>query len=318
LEGVDFSWARPGGAALKAAGKRFVIRYAPYHFQDSRGNLWDDRGKGLTASEITDYRAHELAIVFNFESAGTRMKSGKTAGIEDARASQSAIDALHMPASLPVYFSVDWGATATDQTVIDAYLRGAASVLGAGRIGVYGSYSVLTRCKANGTARGFWQTYAWSYGKLASFAHLYQYNNGEYINGAVDLDRTLQANYGQWNPPTIPLPPDSSTEEPAPVATVIEFLPSPLVLTASTRSFAASEPFAELSAIGPGTVQVDGVVQIDQTAVPHGVFWRVITGTSGRRLVPATMPLASDCTAAIKAATDSLNARIQAARDALG
>ena len=26
-EGIDFSWARPGGPAINAAGKKFVMRY---------------------------------------------------------------------------------------------------------------------------------------------------------------------------------------------------------------------------------------------------------------------------------------------------
>jgi hypothetical protein len=98
-----------------------------------------------------------------------------------------------------VYFSADWDATSGEQAAIDAYLKGAASVLGAGRVGVYGSFDVINRCKRNGTARWFWQTYAWSGGRLSGAAHLYQYHNGQHINGAVDLTRALVPEFGQWH-----------------------------------------------------------------------------------------------------------------------
>ena len=48
---ADFSWARPGGANLKAKGYTGVMRY-----------LSHDTGKTLDASELADYRANGLAV----------------------------------------------------------------------------------------------------------------------------------------------------------------------------------------------------------------------------------------------------------------
>jgi hypothetical protein len=203
IEGVDFSFARPGAKALVAAGKHFVVRYLPYALGGAT-----DNGKGLTAAEIREYRAAGLDIVLNFEWYAARMARGHDAGLTDARASQAAFTKLGIPDTLPVYFSADWDASTGDQAAIDAYLKAAASVLGPSRVGVYGGFNVVNRCRANGTARWFWQTYAWSAGRLSGAAHLYQYKNGQNINGSVDLTRALVPEFGQWravnSPPKAP------------------------------------------------------------------------------------------------------------------
>ena len=195
IEGVDFSFARPGGAALAAAGKRFVMRYLEYSHASAASS-----GKFLTKPEILDYRGNGLAICALFESTSIRALDGHGAGVADATDARIALEGLGTP-PLPVYFAVDFDATPAQQPTIDAYLTGAGSVLGVARVGVYGSYGLVTRCRASGTATWFYQAYAWSSGKIASFAHVYQYLNGQNINGAVDLDRALKDNYGQWDAP---------------------------------------------------------------------------------------------------------------------
>ena len=62
-EGIDYSWARPGGATIKRAGKKFVVRYL---FEDGQG------GKGLDASELADLVANGLEIVLVYEAYCTR------------------------------------------------------------------------------------------------------------------------------------------------------------------------------------------------------------------------------------------------------
>lgn len=191
-EGVDYSWARPGGAALVAAGKSFACRYLAYGAPS---------GKFLTAAELADLHFHGVAIVANFESTANRALSGYTAGVSDASDAKTALEALGFPAAAPVYFAVDFNSSAGQQAAIDQYLKGAASVLGLPRIGVYGSFALMTRCRANRTASYFWQTYAWSLNHVASWAHIYQWQNGQSIAGAaVDFDRAMQGDYGQWSP----------------------------------------------------------------------------------------------------------------------
>jgi hypothetical protein len=99
---------------------------------------------------------------------------------------------------LPVYFATDWSVTAGQFAAVDQYLAGAASVIGAGRVGVYGGLAIIQHCQAARSAAWFWQTYAWSGGHVAAGIHLYQYSNGRTINGAsVDLCRSMQGNFGQ-------------------------------------------------------------------------------------------------------------------------
>lgn len=197
VEGVDFSWARPGGAALARAGKRFVVRYVPYMLGDG---TWTR--KGLSAAEIKDYRARGLAIALVFESTAARPRGGYSAGVADAKTSQAGLSRLAktgIPQDLPVYFAVDFNTTSADWPALDAYLRGAAAVLGAPRIGVYAEKSYIDHARSKKLARYLWQTYAWSGGRDAAGIHIKQYLNGQIINGgAVDLCRAFQDDFGQW------------------------------------------------------------------------------------------------------------------------
>jgi hypothetical protein len=199
-QGVDFSWARPGGAAIRAAGFEFVVRYCPYP---------GDQGKGLTREEIADYRANGLAIAMVFESTAGRAAStnGYANGAEDAQQCEESVAALRFPSHLPIYFAVDFDAQPSQLPAIDDYLQGAASVLGLGRVGVYGSYRVVAHCHAAGTAAWFWQALAWSGGRLFPERHIYQSLNGQEINGgAVDYNEAADE-FGQWKAEEDPMEP---------------------------------------------------------------------------------------------------------------
>src|SRR5215208_4820788 len=187
IEGVDYSTTPPGSAALRAAGKKFVVRYLAH---DSRG---------ITPAELRELTAGGIDVAVVYESTENRASEGRDAGRADAARSQTTLTEAGLPKGMPIYFAVDFDASEDDQAAIDEYLRGAAEVIGANRIGVYGGYFVCKRCRDNGTARWLWQTYAWSGGNVLDGIHLYQYNNfGQNINGTdVDLTRALQENYGQ-------------------------------------------------------------------------------------------------------------------------
>ena len=189
-EGVDYSFARPGGAALRASGKSFAVRYVPYQ---------GDQGKGLKADELADLQANGIAVGLVFESTAGRMLDGYGAGVTDATVSLASAALLGFPKDRPIYFACDTDTTADQLASVRNYLDGAASVLGRARIGVYGEYDVIDHCLGTGAATWFWQTYAWSGGRLHPMAHLYQYQNDQAINGAaVDFDRALVADFGQW------------------------------------------------------------------------------------------------------------------------
>lgn len=191
MKGLDYS-TRANPAAVKAAGYGFCVRYASVPIPG---------GKGITVAEAQAIHAAGLGLVLVYEWYAARAKEGKVAGRADAKVALAVAQSLNFPADRPIYFAVDYNAPVWDQPAIDAYLNGAAEVLGAERIGVYGSYSVVERCAANHTAQWFWQTYAWSAGKVAPHAHFRQYRNGVTVAGAsVDLNETYKPDFGAWFP----------------------------------------------------------------------------------------------------------------------
>jgi hypothetical protein len=195
IRGLDFAAARPGAAAVRDAGYRFVVRY----LSSGGRNL---PGKQLLPEEAEDYRAHCVEIVSNFESYADRMKEGHPAGVEDARAALDHVLRCGGRADRPIYFSADWDATEWEQAAIDDYLRGAAEIIGAEWVGIYGGYWPVKRALDNGTARWAWQAQAWSGGNVDPRIHLLQRNNDGYASvGGVecDINEAHAADYGQWS-----------------------------------------------------------------------------------------------------------------------
>jgi hypothetical protein len=194
VEGFDFSWGRPGGAAIAAAGRHFACRYL---LDDGQG------GKGLDASEVRDYQSHGVSVVLCYEVSAGGWRGGQAQGVKDGQAARAQMTALGVPADRPCYFAVDQNTLPSDFATVDAYLRGCAQGMGdPADVGVYGEADLVDHCIAAGTARWAWQTYAWSAGRVSTRAHLYQYSNGHTVNGAaVDYDRGLRADFGQWPKP---------------------------------------------------------------------------------------------------------------------
>lgn len=202
--GVDYAWGRPGPAALKRAGAHFACRYLSH----------DGSGKNLDHAEAKGLSDAGIWIVPVWESTAKRALDGHAAGAQDARDAEAQAKACGMPAGRPIYFAADWDATAGDQGAINDYLRGAASVLGAHRVGLYGGYGPISRSFNAGTIAWGWQTYAWSGGQWDSRAQLQQYSNDHLINGVgTDYNRAVKADYGQWRIDTTP---PTTTEEDMP------------------------------------------------------------------------------------------------------
>lgn len=206
MTGVDYSWARPGGAALQQSGYGFAARY-----------LSHDTGKNISAGEANDLRTHDVDIVLVWESTASRALSGHDAGVQDAKDAAAQCELVGAPGAMPIYFAVDFDATPGQQANIDDYLRGAASVIGIDRVGVYGGFYIVQRCHDNGTAKWFWQTLAWSGGQQFSGNHIYQDGRTDF-NGGCDIDEAKQDNYGQWSKAGggQPVPAPSPAPTPAP------------------------------------------------------------------------------------------------------
>ena len=187
--GVDCSWGRPGGSAIAAAGDTFVMRYL---YPDGQG------GKGLDLSEVQDYRANNLLIGVVYESSGGRMLSGFAAGVADANTSVSQLSALGMSGTV-VYFATDFDATTDQYLALAHYLDGAASVLGKNKTGLYAGFGPVDALCGGAHADYGWQTYAWSRGLVSANANVYQFLNGQTLNGSgVDFNRNLKDDFGAF------------------------------------------------------------------------------------------------------------------------
>lgn len=188
VEGVDYSFAQPSPAGLAAAGKKFAMVYV------GPGSA----GKHLTPAHRDALFAAGLSIVLLVEGAEGDMLTGYATGRAHAQSAEAGRLALGAPA-LPLYFAADKDMTSANLPAINAYLQGAASVIGVGRVGTYGEYDVMRWTRDAGTARWSFQTYGWSSGKWYAGNHVEQYRNGQSLaGGTVDLCRAKTDQYGQW------------------------------------------------------------------------------------------------------------------------
>jgi peptidoglycan hydrolase-like protein with peptidoglycan-binding domain len=187
--GVDYSWARPGGAMLQERGVNVAGRY-----------LWAHEGnKGIGRVEYDDLVAHNISPYFFYETwAEDSMALGYDKGVEHAEEAQKFLNNLGLP-NHPVHFNVDHQARDDQIPAILEGMRGAASVIGKARTGIYGQYTVVKAALDAGYVYTC-QTYAWSGGKWDDRATLRQWSNGQW-GGSVDFNWAMKEDFGQ-NPVT--------------------------------------------------------------------------------------------------------------------
>ena len=182
-------------SSLKSQDFKFVARYLSY----------DTTGKNLSASEAKEIQNAGLDIVLNWEWGATDSLDGFSKGVEEAKTAEAQAKAVGAPSDAPIYFSIDFDATPGDQTAINDYFDGVASVIGRARTGAYGGYYPIKRLFDAGKIKWGWQTYAWSGGQWDSRAQMRQVENG-IDGGGVDKDEAVASDYGQWGP-SAPKPP---------------------------------------------------------------------------------------------------------------
>ena len=139
-------------AELKASGRDFIGRYLPVE-----GAMW----RRVTTPELDAATATGLDYFFWFENSATlRALDGFDAGAADAQEALSALASLDLPATTPVYYTVDMNLG--DGSRIDAYFQGIKSVVPVSQVGVYGNYTAVDWVYQHGLATYFCQTNAWS------------------------------------------------------------------------------------------------------------------------------------------------------------
>lgn len=224
-QGLDYAGGHITGADLATNGISFVCRYLssggaslPY--------------KQLTADEFADLTANGIAVVFNWETTSDFMLNGHDQGVSDAQQALTYIQSLPgVPSGYQpvVYFSADFDEAPDQDPAVQAYLQGAASVLGGvDHIGIYGAYYVCTRAQAAMGVKYIWQTEAWSGGNITSAVNIMQRNSLGYktISGVqCDINEQHTDDIGAFtggqpvtpppitsNPPAIPKPADEATQ----------------------------------------------------------------------------------------------------------
>ena len=209
---VDYASGPPSAAAIKAAGHIGAVRYLSPPRPGTESWM---TGKPVHRAELDDFDANglKMAMVWQFgKDDDADVKRGYDGGVEDAKAAQAQLDAIQASGH-PVIFAVDYNIQLHEWNSYGVeYFRGAASVLGKQRVGVYG-HSRL--CHWAGPeddvvaqvapGRWFcWVTKAWSNGHTGSdYAVLYQRvvdtadNPGPVIDGVtVDVNDVLFPEWG--------------------------------------------------------------------------------------------------------------------------
>lgn len=178
-------------SALKKTGITHVARYL--------GTSW----KGLTVDEVKAISDSGIHLVSVFETNPIQSAYFSQAqGKQDARnASQYAKD-LGQTNGSAIYFAVDYDAQGKDLGAILDYFSGVNQGIDpAFKVGAYGSYAVLQYIMQQSKVDYFFQTYAWSYGQVCDFAHLYQFQNGVNVAGVnADKDQ-VNKEPGAWSLP---------------------------------------------------------------------------------------------------------------------
>ena len=191
---LDYSSGFPGAAAIGLAGYVGAVRYI-----GAPGNP-----KCTTVEELEDFEAHGLGMALVFERAQRDWADGYAAGQLAAAVARNHADGVGFPPDRPIYFAIDTDivSAADFSTVID-YVRGACSVMGAERTGVYGEYDVCRRVASSGYARYYWQCRAWSGTPPQRYAgQLYQSGRQVTVAGVVcDENDVLSDDWGQHPAP---------------------------------------------------------------------------------------------------------------------
>lgn len=196
LQVLDYSSARLSAVDILAAGYPGAVRYLR-----RRLPWW---GTPLTAAEVLDFREHavDLAMLYQADSRG-RILEGFAAGADDARWALAEAEAARVYVPRCIYFVADRDLVSRAEiaAVLDT-LDGAASVLGRGRVGVYGEYDLIEAAVPAHATFGM-QCVAWSHRLVSAKARLLQLPLADqtHVAGVLcDRNNVLNDDWGQLMP----------------------------------------------------------------------------------------------------------------------
>ena len=207
---IDFSSSLPSAKSIKNSGHEGAILYCSPNRTSSM------KGKQPPKSYIDSLDKFDLKYAFVWQYRGGTNKfqdsdvyRGYSGGVQDAKDAQKYLNSIGK-SNFPVFFAVDFD-IAIDQwnsTVVN-YFKGAISVLGKQRVGIYGHSRVVAWAQqdsvvatvAPGRVLG-WITKSWnSVGKGADYSTLYQrvHNVSGPDGVGIDINDTRHSEWG-WRP----------------------------------------------------------------------------------------------------------------------
>jgi hypothetical protein len=190
-EALDYSAGFPGAARIKAAGYVGAIRYIGF----------PGRRKCTNRAELDDFTANGLGMALVYQDGTGDWLGGYDGGRAAAGRARGHADSIGFPGDRPIYFAIDRDVvSAPEFNAVVEYLRGASSVLGVDRVGVYGEYDVTVRCRSAGVASWYWQCRAWSGTpvRLDPERHVYQRVGQVNVGGiGCDVNDVLKSDWGQ-------------------------------------------------------------------------------------------------------------------------
>ena len=194
-EGVDYSAARYTSDQLKAAGVAAVGRYLTGLYAISRDEL----------IELVD---GGIAVWFIFEQGINNVAGGIPQGVTDAKAANTALGALELPATQPVYFTIDEDLENPQEAV--PYFQGIVSVRAAWTDGDYAEGAVCELLQADGLAAFPWQSESTGFVGNATTLPITALQQ-KYVGAPLpdtDLDLILKSDFGQYpRPAAVPSSP---------------------------------------------------------------------------------------------------------------
>lgn len=196
---LDYSGAKLSGFSIRRDGYDGVIRYI-----DAPNRL---KTKHTDLNEYRDHVANGLTVYLVFQNTTMDPEGGYAAGVANAQRAKAGAEYLGYTGV--IFFCND--KTTLNVNAWHDYLEGAASVLGKDRTGAYGFRNAMD--EAFGRVPAFWQSGRQS--ELASFVHLYQWNNGRvYVDGLeCDLNYVYADYFPNGGAGQVPVPIQSTDED---------------------------------------------------------------------------------------------------------
>ena len=189
---VDYAFSHPPLSAVRGAGIHCVGRYV------SENPANDHNGKNLIPSENSALRGAGISVVLFAEEGATDLLGGHGAGVQRAQHFNAVVKALGRPDAV-MMCTADFDAAPGQQAAINAYLDGAASVIGRERTGLYGGYYPVARALNAGKCAHAVQTFAWSrFSSAGAFnAAEFAESGAEPLRNAVGNPYTYETQFDQ-------------------------------------------------------------------------------------------------------------------------